>query len=92
MLSHDKIGFERIAVGEPLPGPAREAQLRNQTLMLLEWANSEYTLYVAMPDMSEQEAEVIKRNKVKVRLFQTADCLLPVEYTIQNGQPISKNC
>jgi len=40
MLSYDKVGFERIVVGEPLPGPAREAQLRNQTLMLLEWGNN----------------------------------------------------
>lgn len=76
-LSHDK-GFERIAVGEPLAGPAREAQLRNQTLLLLEWGNSGYTLYVALPDMSEQEAEIIKQNKVKVRVFQTANCVLPV--------------
>lgn len=76
-LSHDK-GFERIAVGEPLAGATREAQLRNRTLMLLEWGNSGYTLYVAMPDMSEQEAEIIKHNKIKVRMLGEADCLLPV--------------
>ncbi len=76
-MSHDK-GFERIAVGEPLTGATREAQLRDRTLMLLEWGNSGYTLYVALPDMSEQEAEIIKQNKVKVRVFQTADYVLPV--------------
>lgn len=77
-MSNVDMGFQKIAVGEPLAGAAREAQLRNQTLMLLEWGNSGYTLYVALPNMTEQEAEVIKRNKVKVRLFQEADCLLPV--------------
>jgi hypothetical protein len=71
------MNFERIAVGEPLAG-AREAQLRNQTLMLLEWGNSGYTLYVALPNMTEQEAEIIKHNKVKVRMLGEADCLLPV--------------
>lgn len=71
------MNFERIAVGEPLAG-AREAQLRNQTLMLLEWGNSGYTLYVALPNMTEQEAEIIKHNKIKVRMLGEADCLLPV--------------
>lgn len=70
--------LQRFEVGKPLAYRDVETRIRNQTLMLLEWDNSGYILIIALPDMTEKETAIIKKNRVRVHAIAESGYILPV--------------
>lgn len=66
-----------LSVGKLFRYKNADARLRGQELFLLEWDRSGYMLIVALPSMTQKEAEIVKRNKVQVNALVKGAFVLP---------------
>ena len=66
----------KLAVGERFTYRNAEV-LRGQELFLLEWDRSGYMLIIALPGMTNREADVVKQHKVQVRALIEGVFVLP---------------
>lgn len=52
--------------------------IRGRDIMLLDWDPSGFILIIAMVDMTDREAEIIRKHKMTVSAFTDRECVLPL--------------
>jgi hypothetical protein len=52
--------------------------IRGRDIMLLDWDPSGFILIIAMVDMTDREAEIIRKHKMTVSAFTGGECVLPL--------------
>lgn len=66
-----------LSVGKPFRYKDADARLRSRELFLLEWDVSGYMLIIALPGMTDEEALVVRQNRVAVKAVIDGPFVLP---------------
>lgn len=67
-----------FSVGKLFRYKDADARLRGQELFLLEWDVSGYMLIIALPGMTDEEASVVRQNRVAVKAVIDGSFVLPL--------------
>jgi len=61
--------YTAMSVGQRLDYRNVDAVMRGRDIMLLEWDLSGFILFIAMTDMTDREAEIIRKHKMTISAF-----------------------
>lgn len=78
MESDTLMDYLAMSVGKRLDYRNVDQVVRGRDIMLLDWDQSGFILFIAMTDMTDHEAEIIKHNEVRISAFTDGECLLPL--------------